>query len=304
VGDDRLALVKPGETLLEIAFHHRVGFESIARLNPGVDPWIPLAGTVVRLPTRLILPDAPPKGLLINLPEMRLYDFTVDPPEILAVAVGDASDPSPVGDYRIGEKRVDPAWNVPESIRREKPELPPVVPPGPDNPLGTRWMTIGTTSYGIHGTNVKWSIGREATHGCIRLYEDEMQSLFERTRAGTAVRLVYQPFKWGLDSGRLHVEIHADLYGRFPDRMASALAVPRALGLLHRVDVRKVWDALDAAEGMPVDVELDRTGDESATQDLRPGSHSLDPSRARRARRPSATPDPSRELGATWRPTS
>ncbi len=252
-GEDRTVIVKDGETLPEIALHHRIGFEALARLNPDVDPWIPPLGSALRLPTRLILP-RPMQGLVINLPEMRLFDFTVDPPEIFAVAVGDAADPSPVGEYRIGVKRVDPEWRVPASIRAERPQLPAVVPAGPDNPLGTRWMTLGTSSYGVHGTNVRWSIGREATHGCIRLYEDEMRKLFSRTRTGTVVRLTYHPYKWGVDQGRLYLEVHPDLYRRLPDRLASALEVPRALGILDRIDVKAVWDAVDAATGVPVEV--------------------------------------------------
>ena len=111
---------------------------------------------MVQLPTRLILPDAAAEGLVLNVPEMRLYDFRVAPePEIYAAAVGDALDPTPLGEFRIGEKRVNPTWTVPDSIRAEKPELPARVPPGPDNPLGSLWMTIGSSSYGIHGTNIR-----------------------------------------------------------------------------------------------------------------------------------------------------
>jgi L,D-transpeptidase ErfK/SrfK len=249
-----MTLVKQGQTLVEIAVTHRVGFESLARLNPGVDPWIPPAGSVVHLPTRLILPHVRPEGLVINIPEMRLYDFRVEPPRVVAVAVGDAVDPTPVGEFRIGEKRVDPAWRVPESIRRERPELPAVVPPGPQNPLGSRWMTLGTSTYGIHGTNVRFSIGREATHGCVRLYEDEMQQLYERTPRGTPVQLIYQPYKWGIERGRLFVEVHPDLYGRLPDRLAHALALPRSQGILDHIDLRALWDAVDEARGVPVEV--------------------------------------------------
>src|SRR5262249_30287977 len=147
------------------------------------------AGTVVQLPTRYILPDADEKGIVINLPEMRLYDFTVKGlPEVFALAIGDEASPSLLGEFVVGAKRKNPAWYVPESIRAEKPELPPMVPPGPDNPLGSRFITIGHTTYGIHGTNVRWSIGREATHGCIRLYEDDIQRLFDRVREGTRIQ--------------------------------------------------------------------------------------------------------------------
>ena len=255
-GEERRALVVEGQTLLEIAFQERLGFDAVKRLNPEVDPWIPDPGKIVRLPTRFVLPvDATePERLVINIPEMRLYDFTVDPPEVFAVAIGDAMDPSLVGVFAIGQKRVDPAWNVPESIRKEKPHLPPVVPPGPDNPLGSRWMTIGTTSYGIHGTNTRWSIGREATHGCIRLYEDDIERLFERTAPGTRIDLVYEPYKWGVQNGQILVEVHPDRYHRLPDRLAAALATPRALGLLDHIDLERAWRVVEEAAGVPVAV--------------------------------------------------
>lgn len=253
-GSIQKILVDEGDTLLDVAFDHRLGFEAVARLNPDVDPWIPAPGTVVLLPTAFVLPDAERRGLVINVPEMRLYDFTVEPFEVFAAAIGDMADPSLLGRYRIGVKRKDPAWHVPESIRAEKPELPAVVPPGPDNPLGQRWMTIGSTSYGIHGTNVRWSIGRMATHGCIRLYEDQIERLYERTPRGTPIDLVYQPFKWGVQGDRILLEVHPDLYGLYPDRLAEALRTPRALGLLGALDMERVWRVVDEKRGVPVPV--------------------------------------------------
>lgn len=255
MGRESTDLIQPDDTLLDVAFRHRLGFEAVERLNPHVDVWIPDPGTVVRLPTRTMPPEAEPEGLVLNVPEMRLYDFTVDPaPEIFAVAVGDAEDPTPIGNFRIGTKRIDPVWNVPESIRLEKPHLPPLVPPGPDNPLGDRWMTIGSSSYGIHGTNIRWSIGHTATHGCVRLYADEMRRLFERVPSGTRLQSVYQPVKWGRDGQRIYLEVHRDLYGREPDLLAAALRRPAELGILERLDVPLVERVVAEARGIPVPV--------------------------------------------------
>jgi L,D-transpeptidase ErfK/SrfK len=221
-------------------------------MNPGVDPWIPAPGTIVRLPTRSVPPRVEPRGLVINVPDLRLYDFTVEPvAEVFHVAVGDAVDPTILGRFRVGEKRVEPFWHVPSSIQEEKPELPPVVPPGPDNPLGDRWMTIGTTSYGIHGTNNPWSIGREATHGCVRLYDEEMRRLFERTGAGTPLEIVYQPYKWGREGDAIVLEAHPDLYARFERPLDEALATPLELGLLGALDLVRVTEVLAEARGVP-----------------------------------------------------
>jgi L,D-transpeptidase ErfK/SrfK len=255
LGVERRVFVEPGDTLLDVAYREGLGFEAVVRMNPGVDEWIPDPGTVVRLPTRFLLPDAKQDGLVLNVPELRLYDFRTAPtPDVYPVAVGDAADPTPVGEFRVGSKRTDPVWTVPASIRAEKPELPARVAPGPDNPLGRFWMTIGATSYGLHGTNVRWSIGRLATHGCVRFYENDIQRLYERTPTGTRLRIVYQPYKWGRDGDALLLEAHPDLYGRLDDPLAVALAVPSALGLLTALDFERVAREVVAARGEPVRV--------------------------------------------------
>jgi L,D-transpeptidase ErfK/SrfK len=190
---------------------------------------------------------------VVNVPEMQLYDFTRrGDTEIFAIAIGDEMDPSLIGEFRIGRKREKPAWYVPKSILAEKPELPPVVPPGPDNPLGDHWMTIGTTSYGIHGTNNRWSIGREATHGCVRLYNDDIARLYARTPQGTPIRLVYQTLKLGRRGDGIWIEAHPDRYGRDPERLANALGRLAALGLQAYVDADAMRRAVDEARGEPV----------------------------------------------------
>lgn len=261
LGAPRIAVTVPGDTLLDIAERDRLGFAQVVNLNPDVDIWVPPAGTRVQLPTEYIVPNVPHEGLVINLPEMRLYDFTVDPdrPTVLAVAIGDAVDPTPVGEFRIGGKRVDPYWNVPESIRAENPSLPAIVPPGPDNPLGDRWLTIGTTSYGIHGTNNVWSIGRNSTHGCVRLYNDDMRALFDRIKTGTRVRIVYQPVKLGQRNGSLYVEAHRDEYDLAPDAPSATLVqliVLEALGVVdtQSIDEERVRRVIRETRGAPVPV--------------------------------------------------
>jgi len=256
LGREESVPIKRGQTLHDVAYAHRVGFQAVERANPGVDPWIPATGTNITLPTRYILPDTDEEGLVINIPEMRLFDYTVMMgPQVFAVAIGDEADRSMIGEFVVGAKRSEPAWHVPKSIREEKPDLPEVVPPGPDNPLGSRWITIGRTSYGIHGTNVRWSIGRQATHGCVRLYEDEIQRLYGRVREGTRIQIVYQPTKWGRDREHLYLEVHPDVYGLRPaGLLESALDAARALGVIDRIDLERVRRAAEQASGIPVAV--------------------------------------------------
>ena len=246
----------PEDTVLDVAHRNRLGFDRVARLNPGINVWIPDPGSVIRLPTEHVLPEPPWRGLVVNVPEMQLYDFARkgEPPEVFAIAIGDSIDPSLVGEFKVGRKRENPAWHVPKSILAERPELPPVVPPGPDNPLGPFWMTIGNTSYGIHGSNNEWSIGREATHGCIRLYNDQIERLWRRTKQGTPIRLIYQTVKVGQRDYTIFVESHPDVYGRDPEREVAAVERLRSLDLWQFVDEAAFRRALDELRGIPVPV--------------------------------------------------
>ena len=249
------------DTLLDVAARSSVGILPLMALNPDVDVWIPPANTKVRLPTDYVLPDTPHEGLVLNVPEMRLYDYTrdKDAPTVLAIAVGDITDPTPLGEFKIGGKRTDPVWTVPESIKAERPDLPSVVPPGPDNPLGDRWLTLGSSSYGIHGTNNLWSIGREATHGCVRLYNSDMRALYDRIRTGTKVRIVYQRVKLGQRDGLLFLEAHQDPYDKDPDPLPATLARLIALEVTGVVDGSTldeptIRSVVTEARGIPVRV--------------------------------------------------
>jgi L,D-transpeptidase ErfK/SrfK len=249
------------DTLLDVAARSSVGIIPLMALNPDVDVWIPPANTRVRLPTDYVLPDVPHEGLVLNVPEMRLFDYTRDKatPTVLAVAVGDITDPTPIGEFKVGQKRTDPVWTVPASIKAERPDLPAVVPAGPDNPLGDRWLTLGSSSYGIHGTNNLWSIGRQATHGCVRLYNAEMRALYDRIPTGTKVRIVYQRVKLGQRDGLLFLEAHPDPYDKDPDPLPATLARLIALEVTGVVDgstldeptIRRV---VSEARGIPVQV--------------------------------------------------
>jgi len=257
-GSLRFDTIGDDDTLLDVAYRHRLGFTAVERLNPDVDVWMAEPGTRVTLPTAQILPEGPREGLVINVPEMRLYDYTVGPePEILAIAIGDEVDASPEGDFEVGAKRKNPTWYVPASIRAEDPSLPAQVPPGPDNPLGDRWMTVGGTSYGIHGTNTEWSIGRIATHGCIRLYTDDIHRLYDRTPEGTPIHFLYQPIKVGARDGVVYLEVHPDVYGRrdaTPERAYVRLRLQAMLGLVDAdsLDRARIEQAISEARGVPV----------------------------------------------------
>ncbi|MEA2119327.1 L,D-transpeptidase family protein [Halovibrio sp. HP20-50] len=215
IGERYTVVVKdPKQTLIDIARRHNIGYEEIRMANPDVSLWVPGVGTEVVIPTRYILPPAPREGVVINLSELRLYYYPADKPGIVEtypVSVGREEFATPVGITRTTVKVKDPAWAPPSSMRREAAErgepAPSVVPPGPDNPLGEHAILLAMPSYLIHGTNRPDGVGMRVSRGCIRMYPEDIESLYERLPSGTQVNLMDAPFKAGLAAdGTLFVQ--------------------------------------------------------------------------------------------------
>lgn len=198
------------DTLPAVARRLNLGFVELVAANPGVDPWLPGAGVRLRLPTMHILPAPFDRGIIINLAEQRLYYLPRDggPPRTHPIGAGRAGCETPLGDTRIIDKRKNPSWRPPASIRAERPGLPAVIPPGPDNPLGDHALYLGWPGYIIHGTNKPLGVGRRVSHGCIRLYPEDIASLFQDVAIGTPVRILDQPVKFAWRKGELFLQIH------------------------------------------------------------------------------------------------
>jgi len=209
IGQNLLHRVIAGDDLVELALVYRVGYVELLAANPDVDPWLPGIGAELLIPGEHILPDAPRRGIVVNLAELRLYHFATDGRiASMPIGIGTEGTETPLGDTTIVNKRKDPTWWPPPSIRAEKPELPASVPPGPDNPLGAFALDLGLPLYRIHGTNRPYGVGRRVSHGCIRMYPDHIEALFAAVKVGTPVRLVDQPAKLGWRDGRLFLEMH------------------------------------------------------------------------------------------------
>jgi len=195
------------DTLSDIARRFNLGYEEIVRANPGVDPWLPREGTAILLPTQFVLPDGPREGLVINLAALRLYYFPPrkdgEPQTVIThpIGIGMVGWSTPIGTTRITKKRKDPAWHPPASVRREHAAegdiLPARVEPGPDNPLGRFALNLDWPSYLIHGTNQPYGIGVRASHGCIRLYPEDIAQLYDDIPLGAPVTVVNQPQVYG-----------------------------------------------------------------------------------------------------------
>jgi len=256
IGKPNAYLVKDGESLPEIARSFDIGFGAITAANPGVDPFVPDAGRRIVLPTEWILPAAPiRKGIVVNIAEMRLFFYPRDGSQTVTtfpVGIGDQGKETPVGTFTIIEKIRNPAWYVPESIRKEKPYLPAVVPPGPDNPMGSHALRLSNPTVLIHGTDRPWGIGTRDSHGCIRLYQEDIARLFGMTRNGTSVTIVNQPVKAAARGDRVFLEVHD--YGDGWDLYTEALTALEAKNLTSRADLEKIRKATRDRTGLLVDV--------------------------------------------------
>lgn len=208
------------DTLMEIGRRYGVGYEEIVSANPGIDPWLPGEGTRIVLPTQFVLPKATRKGIVINLPEHRIYYFPEPKKGEVAsvvtypISIGKMDWKTPLGVTHVVNKQVKPIWYPPESVRKEHEEdgdpLPKAVPAGKDNPLGDFAMRLGIPggSYLIHGTNKPQGIGMDVTHGCIRMFPEDIEVFFKLVPVNTSVQIVDQPFKMGWQGDQLFMEIH------------------------------------------------------------------------------------------------
>jgi len=262
----RLAVIRleKGDTLPDIARHFSLGINEISAANPGVDVWVPEAGERIMLPLSFILPDAPRKGIVINLAAMRLFQFKGDSTSLTVstypIGVGTEERPSPMGQMHVARKATQPTWHVPASIaedhRKKGDPLPAAVPPGPLNPLGECALYLSKSSYLIHGTNKPASIGLRATNGCIRLYSEGIKKLYADTPVKTPVSIVNQPYLVGQRNGMVYLEVQT------PFEDSGAVDLEKVYTKLRNfekesgrtLDWKKVKEVLAEARGIPVPI--------------------------------------------------
>ncbi len=280
----RLALIRleKDDTLPDIARHFSLGTNSITEANPGIDTWVPEAGKRILLPLSFILPDAPRKGIVVNLAAMRLFHFKGDGKSASVstypVGVGTVERPSPMGQMYIERKMARPTWYVPASIaedhRKKGDPLPAKVLPGPLNPLGEYALYLNKGSFLIHGTNKPASIGLRATNGCIRLYPEDIKRLFENTPVKTPVAFVNQPYLVGQRDGIVYLEAHKPFeesgVTELERTYAKLKTIEKKSG--HALDWYKVKETIAEARGIPVpilDLRHENVGDVAEIIELR-----------------------------------
>lgn len=269
IGDVQVTVAHHHDTLHDIARRYDLGYQEIVAANPGVDPWLPGQGTRVILPTQFVLPKGKREGLILNLASMRLFYFPKpgdgEAPVVVThpIGIGREGWQTPEGPSYITQKVVRPSWTVPASVLREYAEkgepLEPIVPPGPDNPLGSHAMRLSLPGYLIHGTNKSYGVGMRVSHGCVRLYPEDIARLFPEVPLGTRVRIINEPYLTGWRDGRLYLDAHKPLSeqaaqsGKKLVALEQALAVKAAYGKVV-IDWAKARKVANDARGIPVPI--------------------------------------------------
>ncbi len=281
IGDLTPYQIQKGDTLLDVGRFYGLSAKEVSDANDHLDWWTPAPGKEITLPTEHILPDGPRAGIVLNIPEMRLYyyshpgmkkhgtkdglaaasDSGGEVVYTFPVGLGRYDWKTPIGDFKVRGKTRNPTWVVPEDIYEEHlerdGEADHVVEGGdPDNPLGLFRIELTLNEYALHGTNNPWGIGMEVSHGCIRLYPEDIESLFKKVAIGTPGRFVYEPVKFGWRGDALYVEVHDDLYAKYPGAWNHAIDEVKRRDLGDQVDFRKLEKAVEAKSGVPTFVGL------------------------------------------------
>lgn len=269
LGGIRTVVSRYEDTLLDIARANGLGYSEIKLLNPELDTWLPGEGSEVKLPTHFILPQTVKEGIILNIPEMRLYAYSKVKADgtrevtTYPIGIGKEGWDTPYAKTRIIEKKKNPSWRPPKSIREEHEAkgdpLPLVVKAGPDNPLGHRAMRLGLPSYLIHGTNKPAGVGMRVSHGCIRLYPEDIESLFSQVNLGTRVQIINQPYKVGALKDDIYLEAHPYLkedaeqfHGNLTSVVRMIVSITQERG--YEIDWDLAKEVVDNRSGVPVKI--------------------------------------------------
>lgn len=271
LGEIQTVVADERDTLLDIARRYGFGYQDIKLVNPDVDTWLPGEGKKITLPGKFILPVAPHEGIVLNVPEMRLYYYLPKekgkPQEVITypLGVGREGWNTPYMKTYIAEKKKNPDWYPPESIRKEHEEagdpLPKIVKSGPDNPLGYFAMRLGKPDYLIHGTNKPYGLGMRISHGCIRLYPEDIEKLFSLVPIKTSVNIINQPYKIGVKDNVIYLEAHPFLKEdteKFENNLTSvvALIVDISKDKEYELDWAAAYDAIKNPIGLPIAIGM------------------------------------------------
>lgn len=296
VGQLRVVVPDPRNTLLDIARHYDLGYNEITAANPGVSIWLPGAGRHIVVPTEFILPPRPWAGIVINIPQRRLYYFPRrkgnEPATVVTFPIG-ISRPgwsTPLGNTRITAKYKDPSWWVPKDIQEEHRQqgdanFPTYFPPGPNNPMGMLALRTGFAQIYIHGTNRPWGVGMRVSHGCLHLYPENAAYLFPHVPVGTPVRIIDEPVLVGLRRGELYLSVSDPVDGYPGDRDSMVVRALDALvdfkarrkGVIPKIDWGRVRKVVEARQILPVPISVGSPGIDRVIAGIKPEQYGYAP---------------------------
>lgn len=274
VGYVQKTVIGKEDTMPDVARRFDVGYEEMLLANPGVDPWLPGVGREVVVPTQFVLPAAPHEGLVINVAAMRIFYYPPhkkNEPQIVythPLGIGRVGWKTPEGTTKIVGREKDPVWVVPKSVRDEHAAdgdiLPDKVPPGPDNPLGQFAFRLGWPSYLLHGTNKPYGVGMRSSHGCMRMYPEDIAVFFDLVPIGTKVTVVNQPYLFGWQDGTLYLQAYAVMeddsrdWSKNRKRLLANLLNPKLRQKIEKhgadIDWQRVGDLAHSPRAIPVPV--------------------------------------------------
>ena len=227
------------------------------------DPFLPPAGAELTIPTLWIVPNNHGNGIIVNTGEMRLYYYINNNTQVYTfpIGMGVLDFKTPQGKFRVIEKKVNPAWHIPKALQAKYGMA--VMPPGGENPMGDYKLTLSWGDYGIHGTAMPLGVGRLVSHGCTRMYPEHIKALFPMVPVGTSVEYIYEPVKIGFRHGEIYLSVHEDVYFKIPSMLLHVLNLLEQRGLAAQVNMRKVMQAVEEQNGLPVDITRGAAGDDS-----------------------------------------
>jgi L,D-transpeptidase ErfK/SrfK len=254
VGALKRHVIKKGEDLLGIARHYDLGYNAIGVLHRDWDPFILPAGTEIVIPTLWIAP--PPQGhqIVVNTGAMRLFYYINNGTQVYTypIGMGVLDFKTPTGNFTVNQKKVNPDWHIPKQLQAKYQMS--VMPAGPDNPMGDYKLGLSWGDYGIHGCNIPWAVGRLVSHGCTRLYPEDIKQLFAMVPMGTSVSYIYEPALIGFRNGRIYLSVHEDYYFKIRSMIFHVLGQLESRGLSGQVDMQRVMQTVEEQTGMPIDV--------------------------------------------------
>jgi L,D-transpeptidase ErfK/SrfK len=260
IGSIQQHVIRKGEDLLDVARRYDLGWTEVGAMYRAWDPFLPPVGKDILIPSRWIVPTGHPAQIVVNTGEMRLFYFVNNNTKVYTypIGMGVLDYKTPTGNFTVNQKKVNPDWHIPKELQKKYGMA--VMPAGPDNPMGEYKLGLSWGDYGIHGCNLPWAVGRLVSHGCTRLYPEDIKKLFAMVPKGTKVEYIYEPVLIGFRQGRVFLSVHDDVYFKIRSMILYVLNLLEQRGLADQVNTERVLQTVEEQTGMPMDISKTTPG--------------------------------------------